>query len=91
MRNACLPSHRVSRKAGLKRPLRGRGGAASAPAAHRREPSPTAMIEAQLSPAHEPVLGLYLHVAYHCFMASFGIVGRERLRLRALLEKLVYG
>ena len=30
------------------------------------------MIEAQLSPAGEPVLGLYLHVAYHRVMASFG-------------------
>ncbi len=40
-------------------------------------PSPTAMIEAQLSPSGEPVLGLYLHVAYHLVMASFGkIVGR---------------
>ena len=40
-------------------------------------PSPTALIEAQLSPSGEPVLGLYLHVAYHSVMASFGpIVGR---------------
>jgi DNA-binding MarR family transcriptional regulator len=30
------------------------------------------MIEAQLSPEGEPVLGLYLHVAYHRVMASFG-------------------
>jgi DNA-binding MarR family transcriptional regulator len=30
------------------------------------------MIEAQLSPDGEPVLGLYLHVAYHRVMASFG-------------------
>ena len=34
--------------------------------------SPTAMIETQLSPQGEPVLGLYLHVAYHRVMASFG-------------------
>ncbi len=34
--------------------------------------SPTAVIEAQLSPEGEPVLGLYLHVAYHRVMASFG-------------------
>jgi DNA-binding MarR family transcriptional regulator len=34
--------------------------------------SPTALIEAQLSPEGEPVLGLYLHVAYHRVMASFG-------------------
>jgi hypothetical protein len=31
--------------------------------------SPTALIEAQLSPEGEPVLGLYLHVAYHRVMA----------------------
>ena len=30
------------------------------------------MIETQLSPQGEPVLGLYLHVAYHRVMASFG-------------------
>jgi DNA-binding MarR family transcriptional regulator len=30
------------------------------------------LIEAQLSPDGEPVLGLYLHVAYHRVMASFG-------------------
>jgi DNA-binding MarR family transcriptional regulator len=30
------------------------------------------MIEAQLSPQGEPVLGLYLHIAYHRVMASFG-------------------
>ena len=41
---------------------------ASAPMPH---PSPTALIEAQLSPQGEPVLGLYLHVAYHRVMASF--------------------
>ena len=34
--------------------------------------SPTALIESQLSPDGEPVLGLYLHVAYHRVMASFG-------------------
>jgi DNA-binding MarR family transcriptional regulator len=39
--------------------------------------TPTAMIEAQLSPRGEPVLGLYLHVAYHRVMSSFGrAVGR---------------
>jgi DNA-binding MarR family transcriptional regulator len=42
--------------------------------------TPTELIEAQLSPLHEPVLGLYLHVAYHCFMASFeDIVGRGEI------------
>jgi DNA-binding MarR family transcriptional regulator len=30
------------------------------------------MIETQLSPGGQPVLGLYLHVAYHRVMASFG-------------------
>jgi DNA-binding MarR family transcriptional regulator len=39
--------------------------------------SPTALIEAELSPTHEPVLGLYLHVAYMSVMAGFGAqVGR---------------
>jgi DNA-binding MarR family transcriptional regulator len=42
--------------------------------------TPTALIEAQLTPVSEPVLGLYLHVAYHCFMASFEeIVGRGEI------------
>jgi DNA-binding MarR family transcriptional regulator len=40
--------------------------------ARSTEVSPTALIEAQLSPDGEPVLGLYLHVAYHRVMASFG-------------------
>ena len=39
---------------------------------HASSPSPTALIEAQLSPQGQPVLGLYLHVAYHKVMASFG-------------------
>jgi DNA-binding MarR family transcriptional regulator len=39
--------------------------------------SPTAQIESQLSTAGEPVIGLYLHVAYMTVMASFGsMVGR---------------
>lgn len=33
--------------------------------------SPTAMIEAELSPTGEPVVGLYLHVAYMCVMSTF--------------------
>jgi len=41
--------------------------------------SPTALIEAQLSEPDEPVLGLYLHVAYHCFMATFAEVGRGEI------------
>ena len=40
--------------------------------AHSGHPSPIALIEGQLSPDGEPVLGLYLHVAYHRVMASFG-------------------
>jgi len=58
----------------LKRPRR----ATAARPARRPSPtrpshiSPTALIEAQLSPLGEPVLGLYLHVAYHRVMASFG-------------------
>jgi DNA-binding MarR family transcriptional regulator len=43
----------------------------------KRPATPTALIEAQLSPQGEPVLGLYLHVAYHTVMATFGSkVGR---------------
>jgi DNA-binding MarR family transcriptional regulator len=39
--------------------------------------SPTALIESQLTAADEPVLGLYLHVAYMTVMATFGsMVGR---------------
>ena len=33
--------------------------------------SPTSMIEAELSPSGEPVLGLYLHVAYMAVMSTF--------------------
>ena len=35
-------------------------------------PPPAAVIEAQLSPDGEPVLGLYLHIAYHRVMSTFG-------------------
>src|SRR6187402_1776664 len=42
------------------------------PQGHSSGISPTAMIEHQLSPQGEPVLGLFLHVAYHRVMASFG-------------------
>src|SRR5262245_3731750 len=35
-------------------------------------PTPVAVIEAQLSPSGEPVLGLYLHVTYHKVMSTFG-------------------
>lgn len=44
---------------------------------HGSSVTPTAIIEAQLSPHGEPVLGLYLHIAYHRVMSSFGrTVGR---------------
>jgi DNA-binding MarR family transcriptional regulator len=33
---------------------------------------PAAIIEAQLSPDGEPVIGLYLHIAYHRVMSTFG-------------------
>jgi DNA-binding MarR family transcriptional regulator len=40
--------------------------------------TPTGIIEAQLSPDGEPVVGLYLHIAYHRVMSSFGrMVGRQ--------------
>lgn len=38
---------------------------------HRRAPTSAAVIEAQLSPGGEPVLGLYLHIAYHKVMSTF--------------------
>ena len=57
----------------LKRPRTGSATSAARPAPpHSSHGSPTAVIEAQLSPEGEPVLGLYLHVAYHRVMASFG-------------------
>lgn len=34
-------------------------------------PSPTALIESQIAGASEPVLGLYLHVAYMSFMSTY--------------------
>jgi DNA-binding MarR family transcriptional regulator len=33
--------------------------------------TPAAVIDAQLSPQGEPVLGLYLHIAYHKVMSTF--------------------
>ena len=35
------------------------------------EPSPTALIESKIAGTTEPVLGLYLHVAYMYFMATY--------------------
>lgn len=46
-------------------------------AAPHRPATPAATIEAQISPTGEPVIGLYLHIAYHRVMSSFGrMVGR---------------
>lgn len=57
-----------------------RRGKAADTTGPRSSPRPTALIEAQLTANDEPVLGLYLHVAYHCFMASFeDIVGRGEI------------
>ena len=38
---------------------------------HTHVPPPAAVIEAQLSPEGEPVLGLYLHISYHKVMSTF--------------------
>jgi DNA-binding MarR family transcriptional regulator len=52
----------------------------NATAAPARAPSPTAMIEAELSPTGEPVIGLYLHVAYMCVMSTFAAqIGRGQI------------
>ena len=56
----------------LKRPRTAAAKSARSHSSAHSHPSPTAMIEAQLSPDGKPVLGLYLHVAYHWVMASFG-------------------
>ena len=43
----------------------------------RATPSPTSLIEAELSPSGAPVLGLYLHVAYMAVISTFaGQVGQ---------------
>ncbi len=43
-------------------------------------PSPTALIESQLADGSEPVLGLYLHVAYYAFMSTYeSRVGRGEI------------
>jgi DNA-binding MarR family transcriptional regulator len=50
------------------------------PVREKGTPSPTAMIEEQLSPGGEPVLGLYLHVAYMAVIATFaGQVGQGEI------------
>lgn len=47
---------------------------------HRHAPTSAAVIEAQLSPQGEPVLGLYLHIAYHKVMSTFSRkVGRGQV------------
>lgn len=43
----------------------------SHPRADTSAPPPATVIEAQLSPQGEPVLGLYLHIAYHRVMSTF--------------------
>ena len=43
----------------------------SRPDADSQDRRPAAVIEAQLSPHGEPVLGLYLHIAYHRVMSTF--------------------
>ena len=50
---------------------RSREGGAAGRAAVTSRPAPASAIEAQLSPDGDPVLGLYLHIAYHTVMASF--------------------
>lgn len=43
-------------------------------------PSPTALIESQLTDGSEPVLGLYLHIAYYSFMSTYeSRVGRGEI------------
>jgi len=50
-----------------------------APAAESN-PSPTALIESQLTDGSGPVLGLYLHSAYYSFMATYeSRVGRGEI------------
>ena len=57
------------------RPADGPAAVASAtrPASHANDSrtSPTVLIESQLASTSEPVLGLYLHVAYMTFMSTF--------------------
>jgi DNA-binding MarR family transcriptional regulator len=60
--------------------------AASAPSDHSPadaagfNPSPTALIETQLTDGSEPVLGLYLHTAYYAFMSTYeSRVGRGEI------------
>ena len=48
-----------------------RSAARSHPRADAPAPPPASVIESQLSPQGEPVLGLYLHIAYHRVMATF--------------------
>lgn len=59
----------------MQSPQRKRGGLPSARrsrrAADTHVPPPAAVIEAQLSPQGEPVLGLYLHITYHKVMSTF--------------------
>ena len=59
----------------MQSPKRKRGGLPSARRSRRgadtHRPPPAAVIEAQLSPHGDPVLGLYLHISYHTVMSTF--------------------
>src|SRR6188474_3252196 len=59
----------------MQSPKRKRDGLPSVGRSRRRVttplPPPAAVIEAQLSPQGEPVLGLYLHISYHKVMSTF--------------------
>ena len=58
----------------MQSPKRKRDGLRSRRSHHRANtplPPPAAVIEAQLSPEGEPVLGLYLHISYHKVMSTF--------------------
>jgi DNA-binding MarR family transcriptional regulator len=71
---------RMPSSSSQRRALPRSGRARPAPAARPTAPTSTARIEAQLSPRGEPVLGLYLHIAYHRVMATFGRkVGRGEI------------
>jgi DNA-binding MarR family transcriptional regulator len=59
---------RVSRR---QRPPTRQPGRARRHAGGKPSLTPTALIEAQISAQGEPVLGLYLHIAYHRVMSTF--------------------
>jgi DNA-binding MarR family transcriptional regulator len=51
--------------------VRVRGHSSKQTARAQGAPSPTALIESQIAGTSEPVLGLYLHVAYTYFMSTY--------------------